>query len=208
MPEKIDLKEIERKAYLSYHQDGLLDVFIGLTALFLASFLWLAPDMLIYLMGTMFVWMLLYIAAKKSVTVPRLGYVEFSKERNTKSSVILLYVVALNIVAFVITMLAWINPSIFTDIIEPNGYLIIGAAVASIFVVIAYGTGIQRFYAYGVVTLLAFSLTQFLFLPFYLPILSLGIVMLIAGAVLLYKFVRKYPKESVGEEPDARSATQ
>ena len=30
MVNKIDLKEIERKAYLSYHQDGLLDIFIGM----------------------------------------------------------------------------------------------------------------------------------------------------------------------------------
>lgn len=199
MPEQIDLKAIERKAYLSYHQDGLLDVFVGLAALFIAIFLWIAPDMLIYIMGTMFVWVLIYMAAKKSVIVPRLGYVEFSRERNTRSSVILLYVVVLNIVAVIITMFAWINPSIFTDIIEPNGFLIIGAAFASIFAVVAYGTGIRRFYAYGVVTLLAFSFSQFLFLPFYLPILSLGVVMSVVGMLLLYKFVRKYPKESAGE---------
>ncbi|MFX1476332.1 MAG: hypothetical protein ACFFCO_12775 [Promethearchaeota archaeon] len=207
MSEEIDLKEIERKAYLSYHQDGLIDVFIGLAALFLATFLWLAPDMLIFIMGTMFMWTLLYIAAKKSVTVPRLGYVEFSKERNTKTSVILLYIVVLNIVSLVISWWGWLNPSMFL-IIEAHGFLVVGAAVASIFVVVAYSSGIHRFYAYGVVTLLAFSVSHFLVLPFYLPILSLGLVMAVAGMLMLYLFIRKYPKESTGEELDARSAAR
>ena len=27
MSEKVDLKELERKAYTSYHQDGLIDLF-------------------------------------------------------------------------------------------------------------------------------------------------------------------------------------
>ena len=137
LPEEIDLKEIESRAYLSYHQDGLLDIYIGLAAVFLGTFLWIAPDMFIYLAGTMFMWMLLYIASKKALTVPRLGYVEFSKERNTKTMAILLYVVALNIVAFVITILGILNPSIFTDVIEVNGVLIIGLAVASIFFVVS-----------------------------------------------------------------------
>jgi len=32
---KINLKELERKAYLSYHQDGVLDLFIGLSIMFM-----------------------------------------------------------------------------------------------------------------------------------------------------------------------------
>ena len=30
MSDKINLKEIEKKVYLSFHQDGLLDLFLGL----------------------------------------------------------------------------------------------------------------------------------------------------------------------------------
>ena len=34
MSDKINLKEIEKKVYLSYHQDGLLDLFLGMAIIF------------------------------------------------------------------------------------------------------------------------------------------------------------------------------
>ncbi len=36
MSDRIDLKEIERRAYLSYHEDGLVDILVGI-CLFIAS---------------------------------------------------------------------------------------------------------------------------------------------------------------------------
>ena len=44
MAERVDLRSLERKAYLTYHQDGIVDIFIGLAiavfgALFLPLFL-------------------------------------------------------------------------------------------------------------------------------------------------------------------------
>ena len=50
MSDKIDLKEIERRAYLSYHGDGLADILVGI-CLFIAS-LYAYVEM-VYLAGSM-----------------------------------------------------------------------------------------------------------------------------------------------------------
>jgi hypothetical protein len=207
LPEEIDLKEIERKSYLSYHQDGLVDVFLGLAAVYIAAVFWFVPDVFFIFTAAIGMWMFFYLGAKKALTVPRLGYVEFSSQRQTKVMLILGYITLLNVISFVLAMYAWLIDSSFFLLIEANGLLVIGVIVASVFAVGGYGTGIQRFYIYGLVTLLAFSAGQIFLIHFALPVLVLGVVMVSVGAILLARFLRKYPKPTGGEELDARFAT-
>ena len=76
---KINLKNIERKAYTSYHQDGILDILI---AIFILSFVaWILTDMvwlgwIFYLIAAS-----IYAAAKRAITVPRIGFVKFPQHR-------------------------------------------------------------------------------------------------------------------------------
>jgi hypothetical protein len=207
LSEEIDLKEIERKAYLSYHQDGLADLFLGLAAVYIAAVFWFVPDIFFVFTAAIGVWMFLYLGAKKGLTVPRLGYVEFSSQRQTKVMLIVGYVTLLNIIFFGLAIYAWlIDPSFFL-LIEANGLLVIGVILASVFLVVGHGTGIQRFYIYGLITLIAFSAGQIFLLHVALPVLVLGVVMVSVGSILLFRFIRKYPKPTGGEEVDARFAT-
>ena len=73
--EKTNLKEIERKAYMSYHQDGLIDVFAGF--LILSFGLWLILDMTWMGWILWFVAVSAYAVAKRVVTIPRIGLVKF-----------------------------------------------------------------------------------------------------------------------------------
>ena len=76
MTQNINLKDIEKKVYMSYHQDGILDISLGLLILLfgiamythLTPFVGLIP---ILVMGVGYL-------AKKFVTIPRMGYVNFS----------------------------------------------------------------------------------------------------------------------------------
>ena len=83
MGKEPNLKEIERKAYMSYHQDGLLDIFAGLYVLGfgLGIFVDLILDfgMGMILMPAVFVSLALplWIAAKRRITMPRIGFVNF-----------------------------------------------------------------------------------------------------------------------------------
>ena len=81
MSEKVDLKAIERKAYLSYFEDGLWDMVVGL---FILCF---GIDMATGSPSSSFVLpsvMLVGWAIKKSITYPRIGYVRFAPARRLR----------------------------------------------------------------------------------------------------------------------------
>ena|GEM_PF-4152315 len=83
MTQNIDLKELERKAYLSYHGDGLLDIFLGLIIVFFS--VGIATDILF--IGSIFppLGVPVFALIKRSLTVPRIGFVHFSGERKARN---------------------------------------------------------------------------------------------------------------------------
>ncbi len=107
MDQKINLKELERKAFISYHQDGLVDIGLGL--IMLVSVL----SSTLHEMGTsdsirqviyiplMLLCPLIIYLGKKYITTPRLGYVKFGQKRQFKRKRAILILVN----AFLITMI-------------------------------------------------------------------------------------------------------
>ena len=75
--ENIDLKEIERRAYLTYHKDGILDIYLGLGIMTVATVFF--HEVFMYITGTIALLPILYAGSKKQYTIPRLGYVKFSQ---------------------------------------------------------------------------------------------------------------------------------
>jgi hypothetical protein len=213
MSERIDLEKLERKAYLSYHQDGLLDLFLGTALLTMAVFmllaLFLSEEYLFLPLWTgMFVgWTISYAGAKKAVTVPRLGYVEFSAKQRGRLIAIWLGFVAMCSVTFVLGLLFWLDPAVSQALIPSlvaNVLLLLGLVGGGVFVVLGLASGIRRFHGYGTVTLVVFVLSQFFSVPIFWPTVALGVVTTVTGAVLLVRFIRKYPKVQAGEMGDAR----
>ena len=86
-----DLKELERRAYQSTFQDGLWDIYLGLVLIGFGSMPLLrnivSESASIIGYSVMLVLaMSMLIVGKRNVTVPRLGYVRFSEERQHKLS--------------------------------------------------------------------------------------------------------------------------
>ncbi len=196
MTGKIDLKQLERKAYLSYHEDGLVDLFLGFAAITFG--LSVLTEMVIVLAGSVIVWLFVYIAAKRLITVPRIGIVEFSSERKSRLSTLLWILVLVQIISVCVSLLAWMVPLVATIIIL-NYMIIIGLVGAGIFSIIAYMSDIQRFYLYGVVTLVVFLGSSFFNLIFYLPMMAVGDFITGSGLFLLFRFVHRYPISKEGE---------
>ncbi len=106
----LDLKQLERRAWTSFFQDGLLDIFMGLALLAIGI-----PAMLPGLFGTelrqnagaavlMLFAFLPYWAGKRFMTVPRMGRAEFTRARKSRQTkVAMLY--AVSVVAGVIVSL-------------------------------------------------------------------------------------------------------
>lgn len=210
MTERINLKELERKAYLSYHQDGLLDLFLGTALLSMSLFMLLAPllgEEYIFLpvsSGMFVAWIVSYAGVKRVVTVPRIGYVEFSTRRQRKLTAIYFCFATSGLVLGLVLALDMPLALVVMPILVSNGLLLIGLGVGGIFAVLGLASGIRRSYGYGGLALVAFALSHFFAVAVVWPTVALGVATTVNGAILLVRFVHKYPKEQAGEVGNAR----
>ena len=127
-----DLKEIERRAYMSYHQDGLLDIFAGLYVLGFGLGLFMdvvwdfGMGVIILPGGFIAVAVSIWIAAKRRITMPRIGFVNFGTRGATKLTAIFIGTMVAGLGAFFAFTLFQGGPSPWRDVIFQNGLIIIG----------------------------------------------------------------------------------
>jgi uncharacterized membrane protein len=209
LTDDVDLKEIERRALTAYHEDGLLDIFIGGYLLFIGLFTltdftyrhiilsMIAP------LGT-----LLYYEVKKLVTYPRVGYLKFTKDRRARVAMYAAMVVA---VAGFITLTGLftgmgVPESAPSGVLLLNKYnlLFLGGVLALIFYMLGKIMGVNRLYRYALLSLLVFPL-GYLYLdsPYIFTLQNMGTQCAIIGVVMvgfgvshLQRFIVKYPKEA------------
>jgi len=196
MSDKIDLKEIERRAYTSYHEDGIVDILIGLCVFTLTFYVFAE---MFWLMGAMIViYTPMYMSMKQRITFPRLGQVTFSKSREGKTRRSFTFLVALNVVAVLIGFYFWMAfaggapPSWFPLFVDYFA-VVVGVIGAGILAVVARLSEINRFNRYAVATLVAIPSVKFLGTPFLIHIAVLGAFIGISGYMQLQRFKRKYP---------------
>ncbi len=208
MAEKINLKKIERKAYTSYHQDGLIDVFAGF--LILSFGLWLILDMA--WMGWI-LWVVAvsaYAAAKRVFTIPRIGFVKFAphkvKALQTVALIVFSLFAFLGVVAF-LQVEGGSTPLWLLFAIE-NYMFVIGVSAAASLCVVGYAFRIERMYAYALLTLIMFVTGHFLSFPLYYYMTLLGTVILLFGLALLIRFIRRYPLSAIGSLGDSGNERQ
>ena len=195
------LREVEKKTYMSYHQDGLIDIIIGLYALAFGlgivvdkildfSFAVLMPGILIAVI------LPIWIQAKRKITLPRIGYVNIGTKGSNKLFALLvgLSVAGLG-VFFLFTMMTFQNgrPEWIETILFQYGMIWIGLGAAVIGNLFAYTMGLKRLHGYGLLTLALFVSGYFLSVPFEYLLLVAGSVIIASGAVLLAQFIRRYP---------------
>ena len=196
MTKEINLKEIEKKAYTSYHQDGLIDIFasvyiIGFSVGILLDYIWdfsfgvLIPGFLVVVVVP------LWIAAKRKITMPRVGYVNFGTKGKSKITAIFVGILALG-VAFFFAFALYIESSWLAFILE-NGMIVVAIGVFFICSLFGYATGIKRLYAYGIFAMALFAVGYLFEIFFAYIVLALGLTVLSAGIALLTSFIKKYP---------------
>lgn len=203
MTEKISLKEIERKAYISYHQDGLIDIFAGV---FILSFvLWLLLDMAWMHWMLWFAVISAYAAAKKVLTIPRIGFVKFAPHRAKALVTIAVIVFSLFALLGVVALMQTEGGGtpIWLLFAFENYMLVIGVSAAASFCVIGYAFRISRMYAYALLTLIMFVTGHFLYFPLYYYMTLLGTLILFSGLAMVIRFVRRYPLSSTDTPGDS-----
>lgn len=208
MSNQINLKEIERKAYLATFQDGLWDIMFGLVVVAMALFMYrpetgFRPTNVALSVLTVFVANLLFQLGKRYITLPRMGLVKFGpmrKRKMTRLAIVLGVIVLLQVVLLGLTAFGWLNPEAADSI---NSFLasrdLMDVAVAAIsalivgvsFSVIAFFNDFTRGFYIALLASLATFLMIYLNQPLY-PIL-IGALILLPGLVLFVRFLRAYP---------------
>jgi hypothetical protein len=192
----IDLKEIERRAYTSYHEDGILDIFIGIGILIAAMYM--MTDLFWMAGASVAVFTLFYIQVKKNSTFPRLGQVTFSKSRTGRSKKTMLFIFLLNVVGLLLGVVFFSavsgpsNPAWFGFVIRWYG-VVLGVVIAGVEVVFAQLSDLERFNWYAAVTLVVILSVHLLGTPFFTHLAVLGAVVTVAGLYQLQRFRLKYP---------------
>jgi len=202
MSQNISLREIKPSAYLSYRQDGLVDIFIGLGILVFG--IGMLTDQL-YIVGIFPALLVpLWTSAKRSITAPRMGNVGFSPAQWAKGSMtvgILLGIGMLaltrvvGIVVFRSRSTANISPGLLAWVTWLKEYHMLAFGLLGAFVmsVGASLSGFSRLYAYAALTVVVFACGYMLNASLPLSVVLVGIVMLLSGVGVLIQFLQQYP---------------
>ncbi len=202
---KPDLKEIEKKTYMSYHQDGLIDIFVGFYILLFGA------GILIRTVTEFSTWFIIpaifpsimvpiWISFKRRITIPRIGYVKFGLRSANKLMAVFLGLAVAGLGVFMVFGLggsmgqSWALA--LMDLIISNSMIIIGISAGLISSLFAYTMGLKRLYVYGLVTLVMFLVGHLIAIQFEYFLLIIGSAIVIYGLVLLRQFLQKYPLSS------------
>ena len=191
MQTDIDLKQIQRRVYMSYFQDGLWDILLGV---FLVCWgLMVTFDFVAVMGGFWLVFYMLILGLKRWLVYPRAGYIKIAEaRRNQIKMVILGTVVFLAGVAVIPIFIIDSRPAWFSEYFM----LMIGGMFTLVIIFLAVWWQVYRWYAYAAVVLLAFMSHQWLDTELNLSFFIPGGIIAIYGLVLLVMFLRRYPKKS------------
>lgn len=205
MGEDIDLKELEKKAYMSIFQDGLLDMFFGLIVIG-----WITNSLGDFF-DTSFVMTILisyytidcifFILSKNYISAPRIGRAKFGPTR--KLNVKRFIIFALINTSILVILLALPYLGLFQGV-SLEGYSF--ALIISILFIclplslIAFFIKFNRLYIYAIIGGVAFFISDILrdYIPYFLSAcivfgVSGGMIFLIGLRVFL-KFLKENPK--------------
>lgn len=192
MTEKLNLKNIERKNYMFYHQDELIDLLIGggilfMILCFLIEMIWLGGAFVVLAFP-------LYTYIKQKITAPRIGFVKFGQKGQYKTLFILLISVGNIFLVFFLGLFIYRDsiPIWITGNLTTYAYFIIGAIACVLTFLTAYILGIKRFYFYGAAILFSFVIGQMISINLIILSAVMGIIVLLTAIIKLLYFIRKY----------------
>lgn len=205
MTKYLDFKKLERRAYLSYHQDGLIDIIIGIAVIGFG--LNIAADTVIFGILT---WLpvIFYVPLKNYFTAPRFGYVRFSSPRQTTIRLGLAVLVGLLGLLFFVGLYVFAIsgsiPALFDAWLKRYHMLIFAFVGAGLLLGAALWTGIKRFYIYAVLTVGFTAAGIWLEIHPGVFLIALGSTILVTGIWHLLRFIRNNPKveELATNEPE------
>lgn len=193
------LQSMESSAYRRAYSDGIIDLFVGLSLLFIgAVWIWL-PDYAALAGILPAVFVPTAIATRKQYVEKRLGYVRWSEPRRNKERHNLMFLVGAGVVLFVGGIVAFLV--VDGSLVDQSALdLIMPGLLAWLLALAAFGLAALvnswRFVLYGVVLAVAGLINGLQEANPGWPMLVAGVVVVLTGVVMLISFSRSNP---VGE---------
>ncbi len=189
-----DLKQIEKKAWTVYFQDGFWDIYMGLFMIVIGMNILVDNELYTWLMIAP---VLLMVLGKRFITTPRLGRVKFGIERQKKRLAVVI-VIAIAVICGIVLVAFAANG---TPLPNAGAAAVFGISALLVFGSMAYFLDCKRFYLYGLLLGGAFVLEILTNDPLAsIAFFVFGVIALIFGLALLVIFLRKYPKITNGRD--------
>jgi len=183
---------------MSYFKDGLWDIYGAIMLLGFGLAMVTGWDYLMLVFAVLAVALLLI---RKRIVPPRLGQVKFSSERQTKTKRSIVIAIVIGTVTMLIGLVFFVlsyknNMPGWLELWMGDYFLVAFGGVLALLVTIAtYIVGVWRYYVYATLIFIAFVFASRLRPDDMesIPILIAGGIILISGAVILTRFLHKYP---------------
>jgi hypothetical protein len=193
-----DLKRIQRKVYISYFQDGLWDMLLGV---FLLGWgLMVTYDFVAVMGGIWVAFYFMVLGLKRWLTYPRMGYIKIAEARRQQIKMVILGVVLL-LLGLAVFFIFAVNsrPAWFSEYFM----FIFGVMMTAVIAALGYWWKVARWYLYAVMVFIAFSIHQWLDVPLNLAFIAPGGIITLLGLTLLVRFLRRYPRAKEGLDAGA-----
>ncbi|MFC2023994.1 hypothetical protein ACFLTJ_00215 [Chloroflexota bacterium] len=183
-----DLKSIQTRVYMSFFEDGLWDIVLGVFTLSwgLGILTDTAAFTGIWFMAAYFI----AFNLKKRITCPRIGHITIPQQRRTILRLVIIGVVVLVAGIFVF----WFAQMGIALSLRAYFMFIFGTIIAAVIFLIAYWWRIKRWYAYAAAILVGASLHQWQNVALEWSFIIPGIIILASGTTVFLRFLRHYPK--------------
>jgi hypothetical protein len=195
----VNLKEIERRAFLSYHKDGILDIYLGMGIAMTSSIFFFESYPVPTMGGIIALLPILYASSKKQYTLPRLGYVKFSETGKGRARSSLTLAITLGVVSAIAGLFTFY--SVLSDgaswiwLFIDNWKITLALLTLVVFSLFGYVSDLKRMYYYAIVSFLVFLSGLFFPLAGHWLILMVGGIIFLNGLIHLYRFTQEYPLE-------------
>ena len=189
MLQGVDLKKIERNAFMTYFKDGWWDILLGI---FLLGW---GLGILTDTAGLTGVWVIAAFwitwGLKRRLTQPRIGHVKVTMEKKTLS-----WLAIGGVATLVLGIVAYFLFTSGSNFLVGYFMLLFGGILAIVTCAIAYWWKVNRWYVYA--ALILFGVSSYQWLDFSLPLSFIipGSLIILSGLTVLIRFLHNNPINS------------
>jgi len=193
------LENLERDAFQSFWNDGLLDLMMGLVILVMGLAWWQG----VAVMGAVFpaACVAMWYPLRRRLVEPRMGFVEFSGAREVKNRSFRFGLAGFFTGTMVLGLVGyalWSGGVLSRPAEWIAGFPLVLLAIPSIF--FALFTRCRRFFWYAFLMMVAAIELVMQDLDPHAGMIACGAVIVVSGVVLLARFLSKYPRGGAGPE--------